>query len=330
MTEIVPGIYRLKLPMPNVPAGISHINAYLIKGTEGHLLVHTGCNTEESFSSLKNQLGEIQVKLADISRIVLTHLHPDHFGLTGELRKFTDAEISFHQLEHEMTEIRYYDIEDRLNTLAEWLRINGVPADILLPLQNASVDVLKYVSPTAPDTTLHGGEIISTGIFTFRVLWSPGHSPGHICLYEKDRKLLVSGDHILPAITPNVGRHPQSGDNPLGSCLQSLEEIRQLDIDIALPGHGSPFSGIKASITALIRHHRQRNAHVLKELGGAEKTGYQITTGIKWQNNLPWQQLAALHQRLALLETLFHLKYLETQGKVTSFTQDKVIYYRQT
>jgi len=138
--------------------------------------------------------------------------------------------------------------------------------------------MVKYVAPTPPDVTLNGGEEVTAGDFTFRVLWTPGHSPGHICLYEPARKVLLSGDHILPGITPNVGLHPQSGTDPLGDYLRSLKEIRKMDISLVLPGHEEPFADVGKRIGELIRHHQQRNSNIIAKIRTEPKTAYQIAT----------------------------------------------------
>jgi glyoxylase-like metal-dependent hydrolase (beta-lactamase superfamily II) len=220
-----------------------------------------------------------------------------------------------------------------LKQMGEWLQINGVPPDQVPQLQTASVGAASYVAPTYPDTTLNGGETISTGAFTFQVMWTPGHSPGHICLYEPDKKIYFSGDHILPTITPNIGIHPQSSDNPLGDFMNSLEATRQLDISLVMPGHESPFTKIRARIRQLVQHHAQRNSEILTTIKTEAKTGYQIAKGVIWMADIGGvglHDLAPLHRRLAILETLAHLESMRPDGKVEKFSRNGIIYYQRT
>ena len=189
----------------------------------------------------------------------------------------------------------------------------------------------SVVVPTLPDIVLNGGETITAGLFNFKVLWTPGHSPGHISLYEPDRKILVSGDHILPGITPNVALHPQSGPNPLNQYLKSLNMVNQLDVELTLPGHKHPFKNLHNRIDQLIHHHQQRNLEILANLGDKTRTAYEIAMELTWMPGNRangWQNLSFLDRRLALLETIAHLEFMRTEGKVDKSTRDTIIYYR--
>ncbi len=328
MTEIVPGIYQLQLPIPDSRLG--EVNTYLVQGDSGYLLIDTGWNTEEAFNALKNQLAEIGVNLEDISQIVVTHIHPDHYGLVGRLKHLSHAQLYLHELERSFIELRYINIGELLQQTEQWLHINGVPGDELPKLQTASVEMIKFIAPALPDVTLHGDETISTGSFSFKVMWTPGHSPGHISLYEPASKILISGDHILPTITPNIGSHPQSSRSPLDDYLNSLNALKQLDVNVILPGHENPFTGLGRRIEELIQHHKRRNSEILKTFGADSKTAYQISTEITWMsdvNGVGWQNLGPWDKRLAVSETLAHLESMRFSGKVAKFSRDNTAYY---
>jgi len=333
MTEVIPGIYQLKIPLPSKEIFLGYVNVYLAQGNNGYLLVDTGWDTEEAFNSLKKQLAEIGINFKDISQIVATHIHPDHCGLTGKLKQLSPAKIALHYLEKDFIESRYINMDELLSQIAEWLHTNGVPNEELIKLQTASLGMAKFVTPALPDVTLYGGEIISTGVFNFRVLWTPGHSPGHISLYEPTKKVLISGDYILPKITPNIGLHPQSGTNPLGDYIKSLNTTKKLDVNLILPGHENPFTGLQPRIEELIRHHQQRNSEILETLKATAKTAYQISTEITWGsdiNGVGWDNLAPWDRRLAILETIAHLEAMRFAGKVDKFLKDGIIYYPPT
>ncbi len=318
------------MPLPLPVPSLSHINIYLVRGDNGHLLIDTGWNTEEAFDSLKKQLAEIGISGEDISQIVVTHVHPDHYGLAGELKHLYHAKLALHHLEKDFIESRYINMDELLQQIAQWLHLNGTPSDELAKLQTASLPMLKFVTPVLPDVTLYGGETITTGYFSFKVLWTPGHSPGHICLYEPDKKILFSGDHILPTITPHVGLHPQSGSNPLGDYLDSLNRLKQLEVKLILPGHEHPFTDFKPRIEEIIQHHKQRNAEILSALNANSKTAFQLTTEITWvhdANGVGWDKLGLWDKRMAILETLSHLEAMRARGKLDKFTKDDIIYY---
>jgi glyoxylase-like metal-dependent hydrolase (beta-lactamase superfamily II) len=327
MVEIIPGIYQLSLPMPN--SSLDYINSYLVQGNNG-LLIDTGWNTEETFDSLKKQLADIGINLEDISQIVVTHAHPDHYGLADRLKRRCSAQVYLHEEERNIIKSRYIDMDGLLQQMAQWLHFNGTPPDELTELQAASLPMRKFVTPAMPDVTLYGGETITTGYFSFKVLWTPGHAPGHICLYEPTRKILFSGDHILPTITPNVGLHPQSSSNPLGDYLDSLNKLKQLDVKLVLPGHEHPFTGLEQRIEELIQHHKRRNSEILETLKANPKTAYQIATGITWMHNVNgvgWDKLGPWDKRMAVLETLSHLEAMRASKEVDKSIKDGIIYY---
>lgn len=328
--EIVPGIHQLKLPVPIPSNQLADVNVYLIQGEKGWMLVDTGWNTEEAFAALERQLREIEIGFEDVSRIIITHFHADHYGLTGRLKQLSGATIALHRVEKDLIDSRYINMDSLLAEIAQWLSLHGVPERKLPRLQKASLGVRKFVLPASPEIALRGGEKVAHGSFNFEVLWTPGHSPGHICLYEPVGKILLSGDHILPTIFPNVGLHPQSGDNPLGDYLHSLEAIQQLEVDLVLPAHEWVFTGLKQRIEELYRHHRERKAAIINVLKEGPKTAYEISLRIPWIINgviMSFEELPPLDKRLAVMSALAHLEPLRVEGKAERFLQDGTMFY---
>jgi glyoxylase-like metal-dependent hydrolase (beta-lactamase superfamily II) len=330
MSEITPGIHWIKLPMPTEGSSLAYINVYLIRGNQGYLLVDSGWNTEESFNALKKDLAEIGADIKDISQIVVTHVHPDHYGMAGHIKKLSGATIAMHHIEKEFIEPRYVSMEELLHQTDRMLVANGVPHDEMVALRDATVGLEQYAVPTLPDKTFHDGETVTTGMFTFRVIWTPGHSSGHICLYEPEKKILLSGDHILPKITPNIGVHPQSIENPLGRYLRSLSEVRQLDIELTLPGHDKPFTRLRPRIDEIIRHHAHRNQEILEAIAFKSRTAYQIAQVISWGDSSKWQDLPPFHKRMAIFETLAHLEMMAAESRINKLPRGGIIYYGQT
>jgi glyoxylase-like metal-dependent hydrolase (beta-lactamase superfamily II) len=210
MTEVTPGIHWLKLPIGMEDSTLTHINVYLIKGTGGFLLVDSGWNTDESFSTLKNGLAEIGADFKDISQIVITHVHPDHYGMAGRIKKLSGATIAMHHIEKEFIQPRYVSMEELLHQTDRMLVANGVPHDEMTELRDATVGLEQYTVPTPPDKTLHGGETISTGMFTFRVVWTPGHSS--VSMNPKEK-----------SCSPATISCPKS--HPISACTRSLSKI---------------------------------------------------------------------------------------------------------
>jgi glyoxylase-like metal-dependent hydrolase (beta-lactamase superfamily II) len=355
--ELVRGVYQIKIPLSGVvpvaddtkplkigkeklvdvieqkvlkPRSVSHVNVYLIEGAKENMLIDTGWDTPDAFTTLNKELRSYGFTFKDISQIVITHVHPDHYGLSGKLKQLCGCKIALSDIEMEMIETRYVHTAELLKQMRWFLLANGVPKNGILQLSEASMPVRKLVVPTTPDVILKEGKKISLDPFEFKVFVTPGHSPGHICLYEPNRKLLFSGDHILPEITPNISLHPQSGENPLGDYLNSLEQIMKLDVTMAFPGHGPAFSGIRQIIDGIRRHHDQRSKAILKSLQDTMKTAYQVATEIPWQADIKpgsFQNLSIFDQRLAIMETLAHIEFLRKEGKVQLFQQEDTNLY---
>jgi len=242
MTEIIPGIYRLRVPIPNNP--LEYTNTYLIRGDGENLLIDTGWNSEDALQSLKRQLSETGVNIKDISRVLVTHAHGDHYGLAGQIKELSGASISLHYLEEKLLAPRYQNLDEFLSQTEQWFRSNGVPESELPISWPGPAGGPRPSAPILPDTTLRGGETISAGAFNLQVVWTPGHSQGHICLYEPALKILFSGDHVLPVITPNISLQPQSGLNPLSDFINSLNVVREFDVSLVLPAHEHTFTDL--------------------------------------------------------------------------------------
>ena len=331
MTEIRTGIYQLRLPIPNNPLG--YTNTYLLQGDGEFLLIDTGVNTEEALQSLKNQLDEIGIEVKDISQIIVTHGHGDHYGLAGRLRQLSQAKIMLHYLDENLINSRELNIDEFLRQSEQWLHINGMPANELTIPQAAFIGMRGASTPTLPDITLRGGETISIGIFNLQVLWTPGHSPGHVCLYEPDQKIFFSGDHVLPVITPNISLQPQSNNNPLGDFINSLNLVKQLDVNLVLPAHEQIFTDLKTRTEEIIWHHNLRNSEILEAIKAEPQTAYQISHNITWMpemGGVSFQDLAPWDKRMAVSETLAHLEAMRVDGRVNKSTSDSIIYYQQT
>lgn len=329
MTQVTDGIHWFKLPMSPDEPSRDHINVYLIRGDKGYLLVDSGWNTDISFNTMHNHLVKTGISFGDISQIMVTHIHPDHYGMAGRIKQLSGATLAMHPREEELIESRYIHLDGLLHETDQMLVANGIPHDEMVAMRDATVGMEKYIVTAYPDIKLRDGDTITTGEFTFRVVWTPGHSSGHLCLYEPDKKILLSGDHILPRITPNISVHPQSIENPLGRYIDALKEVRLLDVELVLPGHDEPFTGVTARIDAIIQHHIQRNMEILIVLQQETKNTYQIAREITWANGSKFPDLPAFHQRMAVFETRAHLDMMTTEGYLDVLPRKGIIYYRQ-
>ena len=325
--KIAPGIHQLKIPIPDNPLGF--VNCYLIEGKEGWFMVDTGWDTDDAFHVLEAKLQELELALTDIAVIVVTHVHPDHFGLAGRIKQASpNTRLLSHRWEWDFIEPRYIKFADLMNKMGNMLKQHGVPPLDRSALESASMPALRFVTVTLPDEPLYGGEVINTGVYDLEIIWTPGHSPGHICIYEPENRLLFTGDHILPTITPNVSYHIQSGDNPLGDYIHALRKLEKLEVITALPGHEHPFNDLPGRINQIIEHHEMRKQEVCQAIESGFHTAYDISARIKW--NLPgvtWDEFPPLQKRIAVTETIAHLECMRWEGNVRRIVQNKVTTY---
>lgn len=179
---------------------------------------------------------------------------------------------------------------------------------MVVETHRAFEEIGKNFQQLHPHTLLYGGETIAILDGCLEAIWTPGHSPGHLCLYERRRRLLFSGDHMLENISPNIGWQPE--EDPLGAYLESLRKTAELDIDLILPSHGPPFRGHREWIANAFAHHRERCDRILELLQGAPKAAHALVAEL-------WiRPLSRFHYRFAIYEVLAHLEYLRRLGQV--------------
>jgi glyoxylase-like metal-dependent hydrolase (beta-lactamase superfamily II) len=324
MPEIVPGLYQLKVPIPNNPIG--YVLPYLFETHGGYTLIDPGWNADESVQSLRDQLAELGLSFKDLKRVIATHIHPDHYGMAGRIREEAGCEVILHEREKDMVRTRYLNPGPLLDSVGDWLTQHGIPKAERHDLQYSSMPARRFVEAVEPDLTLTDGECIRLGKLELRVIWTPGHTPGHMCFYEERAQLMFTGDHILPTISPNVSLHPQSEDDPLGDYLRSIDKLRGLPTKKVLPAHEYSFDDLEARLDELDRHHEQRLQEMIDAIEGGASTAYDIARYVTWATGKfddfnPWMR------RSAVGETLSHLRYLANEGRLTSWTEDGVVHW---
>ncbi len=324
--EIISGLYQFKVPIPNNPLG--WVLPYLIPGDDGYTLVDSGWNTPEAFEALEQELRDVNVSFDDIKRLLITHIHPDHYGLAGRIKEVCGAQVIVHQRERDFVRTRYMDPEQLLERMTVWLKEHGVPDSEATDLQGSSMPVRKYVVPAEPDAVLWGGETLDFGLYKFEVFWTPGHSPGHMCFYERTQRILLTGDHVLPTITPNVSIHPQQAGNPLGDYLASLERLLPLEVDDVLPAHEYPFKDLQGRLREIVQHHHDRLDEMIGIIGDGRASAYDVASGIVWTTGT-YQSFTPWMRRAAVSETLAHLEYAVYEGRLHQTRDDGVIWYEK-
>jgi glyoxylase-like metal-dependent hydrolase (beta-lactamase superfamily II) len=236
--EIIPGLYRLPIPLPNNSLG--SVNVYAAVSADGLRLIDSGWNAPEVYTALVDELRELGMQVSDIKEILLTHNHPDHIGLAERFAREAGALLLLHRLDA-ASEAAY--AEDRQGMLAEmqiWLQTNGMPREERETLIGGMHRMAFRRPAYRSDTLLEGGEVLAWHPFRFEVIWTPGHAAGLVCLYEPQAQVLISSDHVLERISPNIGLYARQSGDPLEEYLRSLQLVRDVPVKLVLPGHGAP------------------------------------------------------------------------------------------
>ena len=315
--EILPNLYRIEIPLPNSP--LKALNSYLIKGGSRFLLVDTGMNREECMSAMSSSLATLNVDLKNTD-FFITHLHVDHMGLTGRLATDT-SKVYINSVEAPMV------YEERWRKRASVYSSNGFPADELEKSIESNPGWTFGLKRHIDFSSLKEGDSLEIGDYLFRCIETPGHSPGHMCLYEANKKILLAGDHILFDITPNITYWP-SMRNSLKDYLTSLKKVYPLDVNLVLPGHRRIVTGHRERIREIEKHHQDRLNEALTALKDGTKTAYQIAPYLTWDIKYKsWKLFPPKQKWFAFGETLAHLMYLEEEGKILRKTQgDKIVF----
>jgi glyoxylase-like metal-dependent hydrolase (beta-lactamase superfamily II) len=306
-------LFQIRLPLPIRPNGVQ---VYLFENGDRSVLIDTGLGTEESLEVLHDSLKQIGRSLSDIRVTVCTHYHPDHYGAAEKIKQLSGCEVLMHKADFDylFSNLLLNPGDYRTFLLSHGLPVNGTA---LMP---PTIRVLReHYHPVAPDKYLADGEELDFGDFNLKVIWTPGHSPGHVVLYWPDPKLLISGDHLLPTITPHVGIHTGLEGNPLANYLDSLNQLEKLDISQVLPAHGRSFSDHRKRIVETFHHHEERQLALLDRLAAGPATAYELAL------SLFDQSLPDLHKEIAAFEVLAHLEFMKTINKVRVQSDNSVI-----
>jgi glyoxylase-like metal-dependent hydrolase (beta-lactamase superfamily II) len=316
--EIRPNFYRIEIPLPNSP--LKYLNSYVIRSDDRHLIVDTGLNRRECLEAMQSGLEELHIDLAKTD-FFITHLHADHFGLVNKLVQST-SKIYFNRPETERIEAKI-----GWAPMVAYARENGFPEDELQPALESHPGH-RFASEWTPDlSVLHEGDEIQVGEYEFQCVSTPGHSMGHMCLYEPAQKILIAGDHILIDITPNI-QCWASNINPLKSYLLSLDKVSQLEIDLTLPGHRRIIPDHMARIKELKEHHRRRLDEVVSILKKGPQHAFQVASQMTWDIKADsWEDFPRAQKWFAFGEAAAHLRYLEEEGTIRPVNKNAITYF---
>lgn len=295
-------------------SSLRYVFVYCLETDAGPYIVDTGWNTDDAFAALSAGLEQVGSSVREVAGVLVTHIHPDHYGLAGRVREESGAWVGLHPADAALIHERYEDTTDLLERVGRMLRRMGAPPEELAPLQNAAMPVRPFVDAAVPDRLIDDGERPEIPGWDLTAIWTPGHSPGHLCFWEARNEVLLSGDHVLPRITPNIPFHPQAADDPLGDFLESLARLRTYPAVEVLPAHEHRFVGLEVRLDELVAHHDRRFEEVLEAIRDGVTSAWDIAARMGWSR--PWERIEGFMRRAAVGEAMSHLRTLERRGVV--------------
>jgi glyoxylase-like metal-dependent hydrolase (beta-lactamase superfamily II) len=325
--KVVSGVWSVPVPIPDNP--LRYVLCYLIEHRGGMVMVDPGWNHPDSWQALVSGLQTCEIPLSAVTAVIITHVHPDHHGLSGRVREASGAWIGMHEREDAQLA--------RMNSFAsggdgrqrEWVQYQqwcGAPEQHIRDM--AAARQMRPRIMVRADRVIEHGQLIDVPGLALRAVWTPGHSPGHLCLYDEDRDLLLTGDHVLPRITPNVSAYDASS-RPLGDYLASIEALRGMQPGEVLPAHEYRFTDLDTRLGALAGHHAGRLSEIEQVLADAPGglSTWQVAERVTWSRG--WDQLSGFPRQAALGEVSAHLRHLEASGTVRCADADGIGLWRR-
>jgi glyoxylase-like metal-dependent hydrolase (beta-lactamase superfamily II) len=305
--RVMPGVWRLRLPLPW--PGVPHCNAWALGAGDGIVLVDTGMHEAGSMAHLERALDQVGLRIDLVRLVVITHAHVDHCGQAPPIAERAGCEVWMHPA-HEHYTRSLADPEQALTRRAEVARQSGVPeANLRRWLESRRSQGTGQAGVLRADRELVDGVTVATDLGDWHLVETPGHAPSHVCLHQPERRLLISGDHLLGRISLyfDVGWTP----DPVEEFLRSLDRVDELDVRLCLAGHGRPFTDVAGHIAG-------NRTLVAERLDGVRALLAQGPA-------TAWELAARLHEDMfgeataswLLSETLAWLTHLERRGEAT-------------
>ena len=320
--EIHPNIYKVSL---SIPVPLKAINIYLFKGRDGWSIVDCGFHDHESELAWQKVFKELNISYDQVSQIVVTHYHPDHYGAAGWLQEITGAQVILLEKEKKPLDKTWHD-KSFPSQIKEFFMEYGMPEDIAIDIEDEHISRYSAVSPHPKEITLlSSGDEIQLGDYRFETIWSPGHTEGLMTLWSENDSLFIADDLVLPKITPNISFHPNSSANPLNDFLSSLRKIRDLPAELTLPGHRQLITNLGARVDEIISHHDDRLTKIKTIMKNNNGDSGSLAWHISKQLFGPLKE--PVQHRFAFAETLSHLEYLVHANEIKKLKDDNQYFY---
>lgn len=317
ITEVYPKIFKNVIPLPKNP--LKYINSYIIVSESRNLIIDTGFNTLECQTELMKGVQELNIDL-NKTDLLVTHMHVDHSGLAHVLKKLGVQEVYFSQIDGEIS-----NQSSERNVFFKTInQLLGFKSDNEIKFGKEfgarRIEPLEF-SP------LYEGNKLLIGDYVFEVVDIPGHTPGHIGLYEKNHKLFFCGDHILDEITPNITFWGFEQDI-LATYFKSLNKVYEYEIDYLFTAHRKIIRDHRKRITELLHHHDERLNEILTILKKGMKTPVEVAASMHWDiSHKKWSDFPSSQMWFASGEALSHLEHLVYMGHIERMNEEGTLLY---
>jgi glyoxylase-like metal-dependent hydrolase (beta-lactamase superfamily II) len=307
-TALGDGIVQIRLPMAGNP--MRYVNGYLVEEPDGYTLIDCGWKADDVLAALHAGLAAAGAALLEVKRLFVTHFHFDHYGLAATLRRAGVGELGMHRLDWQFVSLILSDPVRMDNAADEFIARNGLRVEALL---EDEIDHHRRSELSEPTRALEDGDRSGR----LRAVWTPGHSPGHLCFVDERSGKMFTGDHVLDPVTPHVGIWHASRGDALGEYNASLRKVAAIGAAGVLPAHGEPFPDLTRRVDELLAHHEVRDAGVLAALRAGARNAAEVARALPWtRRNKPFSELEEPHQQFAVAETIAHLENLRARGLV--------------
>jgi glyoxylase-like metal-dependent hydrolase (beta-lactamase superfamily II) len=319
--RLLKDIFLIKVPLPGNP--LKNLNSFLIKGKDRNLLIDTGFHSAKCFQALQDGLEKIDVDMRQTD-IFLTHMHADHAGCASLI---ASEESRIFVSDEDKKGMENYFVPDYWKLVFQKYLSLGFSEEELTAVFRQP----GWRNPIGEQGDYHGladGHEFDLGTYRFQCILTPGHTPGHMCLYDKAKKVLFCGDHVLYDITPNITGWLEM-ENSLGKYLDSLEKMKGLEAEFAFCSHRKPLGKFQARVNELMEHHEERLEETLDIMEKSGKaTPYFAASKMKWSVRTEnWDKFPVEQKMFAVGEADSHLEYLFYKGRLKRELLDGLLVY---
>lgn len=313
VVEVAPGVHRIPLALPM--DGLKAVNVYAVRSGDRVVLLDAGWAIEQAERELVEGLDAIDLGLSNVTDFLVTHAHRDHYTLAVTLRRRFGARIMLGEGERaNMESLAARQPNDEVVQVQLLVRAGAPDLAQAVRAFDTPFDPSNW---TMPDAWVADGQRLTVGERTLRAIHTPGHTRGHFVFHDEANRIVFTGDHVLPHITPSIGFEQVPPSSPLRDYLTSLHLLRSMPDAVMLPGHGPHGASVHERVDELLAHHDRRLDATLSAVAAGAGTAHEVARALPWTGRRrSLDELDVFNRMLAIIETFWHLEVLAERGRV--------------